>query len=34
MVDDLMAAFFTLICLALFKVLAPAIGDWLGFRTV
>jgi phosphatidylglycerophosphatase A len=34
MVDDLLAAFFTLICLALFKLLAPAVGDWLGFTTV
>ena len=34
MVDDLVAAFFTLICLALFKLLAPAVGDWLGFTTV
>lgn len=34
MVDDLMAAFFTLICLALLKLLAPAVGDWLGFGTV
>ncbi|HTS55861.1 MAG TPA: phosphatidylglycerophosphatase A [Burkholderiales bacterium] len=34
MVDDLVAAFATLVCLALFKLLAPAVGDWLGFRTV
>jgi phosphatidylglycerophosphatase A len=34
MIDDLMAAFFTLICLALLKLLAPAIGDWFGFGAV
>ena len=34
MVDDLLAAFFTLICLALLKLLAPAVGGWLGFGTV
>lgn len=34
MADDLVAAFFTLICLALFKLLAPLIGGWLGFATV
>jgi phosphatidylglycerophosphatase A len=34
MIDDLVAAFATLICLALLKLLAPAVGDWLGFRTV
>ena len=34
MVDDLAAAFFTLVLLSGFKLLAPAIGDWLGFRTV
>ena len=31
MVDDLVAAFFALACLALFKLLAPVIGGWLGF---
>lgn len=34
MVDDLAAAFFTLICLTLFKLLSPSIGGWLGFTTV
>jgi phosphatidylglycerophosphatase A len=34
MADDLAAAFFTLICLTAFKLLAPAIGDWLGFAAV
>jgi phosphatidylglycerophosphatase A len=34
MVDDLAAAFFTLVLLSVFKLLAPAIGDWLGFGTV
>jgi phosphatidylglycerophosphatase A len=34
MVDDLVAAFFALICLAVFKLLAPAMGDWFGFGTV
>jgi phosphatidylglycerophosphatase A len=34
MVDDLAAAFFTLVLLSAFKLLAPAIGGWLGFRTV
>ena len=33
MIDDLVAAFITLICLALIKLLAPAVGDWLGFAT-
>ena len=32
MVDDLAAAFFTLVLLSGLKLLAPAIGDWLGFR--
>jgi phosphatidylglycerophosphatase A len=34
MVDDLVAAFFTLVCLTLFKLLSPSIGGWLGFTTV
>jgi phosphatidylglycerophosphatase A len=34
MIDDLVAAFMTLICLALIKLLAPTVGDWLGFATV
>jgi phosphatidylglycerophosphatase A len=34
MIDDLAAAFITLICLALIKLLAPVVGDWLGFATV
>jgi phosphatidylglycerophosphatase A len=34
MVDDLVAAFFALICLAVFKLLAPAVGEWVGFGTV
>jgi phosphatidylglycerophosphatase A len=34
MVDDLVAAFFTLLCLSVLKLLAPAIGYWLGFGTV
>jgi len=34
MIDDLVAAFITLICLALIKLLAPAVGDLLGLPTV
>jgi hypothetical protein len=34
MIDDLVAAFITLLCLALIKLLAPAVGDWLGYTTV
>ena len=34
MVDDLAAAFFTLVLLSAFKLLAPAVGGWLGFGTV
>jgi len=34
MADDLAAAFFTLVCLTLFKLLAPALGDWIGFSIV
>lgn len=33
MVDDLVAAFFTLVCLALLKLLAPALGGWIGSGT-
>jgi len=34
MIDDLAAAFITLICLALIKLLAPTLGDWLGLAAV
>jgi phosphatidylglycerophosphatase A len=34
MVDDLVAAFLTLVLLSAFRLLAPAIGNWLGFGTV
>jgi phosphatidylglycerophosphatase A len=34
MVDDLVAAFLTLVMLSAFKLLAPAIGGWLGFGTI
>jgi len=34
MIDDLVAAFVTLLCLALIKLLAPVAGDWFGFPTV
>jgi phosphatidylglycerophosphatase A len=34
MVDDLAAAFFALICLALMQVLLPTLGDWIGSRAV
>jgi phosphatidylglycerophosphatase A len=34
MADDLAAAFFTLMCLTLFKLLAPAIGGWIGLSIV
>jgi phosphatidylglycerophosphatase A len=33
MVDDLAAAFFTLVLLSAFKLLAPAVGGWVGFGT-
>lgn len=34
MIDDLVAAFFTLACLTLFRLFSPTIGGWLGFATV
>jgi phosphatidylglycerophosphatase A len=34
MADDLAAAFFTLVCLTLFKLLVPWLGDWFGLTTV
>jgi phosphatidylglycerophosphatase A len=34
MADDLAAAFFTLICLTLFKLFAPVLGGWVGFTPV
>jgi phosphatidylglycerophosphatase A len=34
MVDDLAAAFFALICLALMQVLLPTLGDWIGSSAV
>ena len=34
MVDDLVAAFFALACLALYRGLAPAMGVWFGSGTV
>jgi phosphatidylglycerophosphatase A len=34
MADDLMAAFFTLVCLMLLKLSAPIIGGWIGPGTV
>jgi phosphatidylglycerophosphatase A len=34
MIDDVVAAFITLICLALIKLLAPVVGDWLGVSTI
>jgi phosphatidylglycerophosphatase A len=34
MIDDLVAALFTLVCLTLFKLFSPSIGGWLGFTTV
>ena len=33
-VDDLAAAFFTLVLLSAFKLLAPVVGTWFGFGTV
>jgi phosphatidylglycerophosphatase A len=34
MIDDLVAALFTLVCLTLFKLLLPLLGGWFGFTTV
>jgi phosphatidylglycerophosphatase A len=34
MADDLAAAFFTLVCLTLFKLLVPWLGGWFGLTTV
>jgi len=34
MVDDLAAAFFTLVLLSALKLLAPVVGGWFGFGTV
>jgi phosphatidylglycerophosphatase A len=34
MVDDLLAALFTLVCLTLFKLFSPSLRGWLGFTTV
>jgi phosphatidylglycerophosphatase A len=34
MVDDLAAAFFALICLALIQLLLPVVGEWIGPRAV
>jgi len=34
MIDDLAAAFFTLMCLALIKAAAPRLGGWFGFAIV
>jgi phosphatidylglycerophosphatase A len=34
MIDDLAAAFFTLLCLALVKAAAPRLGAWFGFATI
>jgi hypothetical protein len=33
-VDDLVAAFFVLLCLALIKVLLPTLGGWFGPGTL
>jgi phosphatidylglycerophosphatase A len=34
MIDDLAAAFFTLLCLAAIKGAAPRFGGWFGLATV
>ena len=34
MIDDLVAALFTLVCLTLFRLSSPLLGGWLGFTTV